>query len=72
MRLCACNEDLSLLVGRKLRNFWSKKYGVSLARLTHKAGNSIHSSTKGNDHALRYHSSHDNKYLSYFSGHTGR
>ena len=32
----------------------------------------MHASTKLDDHALRYHSTHDNKYLSYFKGHTAR
>lgn len=54
---------------RKLKTLYSKKYGISHARFTHKSTNIIHASTK-NDHALRYHSMHDNKYLAYFQGHT--
>jgi len=57
---------------RKSRTFYSKKYGISHARFTHKPHNIIHASTKLDDHAIRYHSMHDNKYLSYFQGHTGR
>ncbi|ORX35460.1 WD40-repeat-containing domain protein [Kockovaella imperatae] len=56
--------------GRKLKNFYSKKYGVALARFTHK-GNILHASTKL-DHTIRYQSPHDNKYLTYFRGHTGK
>ncbi|TXT04928.1 hypothetical protein VHUM_04011 [Vanrija humicola] len=55
--------------GKKLRTLYSKKYGIAHARFTHRPQNIIHASTKG-DHALRYHSMHDNKYLSYFQGHT--
>lgn len=62
---------------RKLKNFWSKKYGCGLGRFTHRAGNILHSSTKStgsqvDDHAVRYHATHDNKYLAYFKGHTAR
>lgn len=57
------------LTCRKLKTLYSKKYGISHARFTHKPTNIIHASTK-NDHALRYHSMHDNKYLAYFQGHT--
>ncbi|GFZ43382.1 hypothetical protein JCM24511_01102 [Saitozyma sp. JCM 24511] len=58
--------------GTKRKVFYSKKYGISHARFTHRAGNIIHASTKGDDHAIRYHSTHDNRYLSYFRGHSGR
>lgn len=58
--------------GVKRRTFYSKKYGIDLARFTHKAQNILHASTKGGDHAVRYHSAHENKYISYFRGHTAR
>ena len=55
---------------RKVKNFYSKKYGIGVARFSHK-GNIIHSSTKFDD-AIRYQSPHDNVYLAYFTGHSGR
>ncbi|WVR05566.1 hypothetical protein IAU60_002585 [Kwoniella sp. DSM 27419] len=58
--------------GKKLKPFYSKKYGIDLPRFTHKSGNIVHASTKGDDHSVRYHSMHDNKYLAYFRGHTAR
>ncbi|EIW72712.1 hypothetical protein M231_07216 [Tremella mesenterica] len=58
--------------GKKQKTFFSKKYGISLARFTHRSANIIHASTRLEDHAIRYHSMHDNTYLSYFRGHTGR
>ncbi|KAI8848051.1 WD40-repeat-containing domain protein [Chytridium lagenaria] len=48
---------------------YSKKYGCTLGRFTHKSNNILHASTK-EDHAIRYLSFHDNKYLRYFKGHT--
>ena len=57
-------------VCRKVKNFYSKKYGIGVARFSHK-GNIIHSSTKFDD-AIRYQSPHDNVYLAYFAGHTGK
>jgi hypothetical protein len=57
-----------VLMSRKSKTFYSKKYGIGLIRFTHRSGNILHTSTKG-DHAVRYHSMHDNKYLSYFRGH---
>jgi hypothetical protein len=65
-------EDSARAHVRKVKTFHSKKYGISHARFAHRSQNIIHASTKGDDHALRYHSMHDNKYLSYFKGHTGR
>ncbi|ORY21006.1 putative histone lysine N-methyltransferase [Naematelia encephala] len=72
-----CGEDENFVVwdarkGSKSMTFPSQKYGVSLARFTHRSANILHASTKMNDHAIRYHSTHDNKYLSYFKGHTAR
>ncbi|KAJ3341163.1 member of Set1p complex, histone methyl transferase [Gonapodya sp. JEL0774] len=50
---------------------FSRKYGCSLARFTHRANNIIHASTK-EDNAIRYLSFHDNRYLKYFQGHKTR
>ncbi|KAH8549490.1 WD repeat domain 82-like protein [Umbelopsis sp. PMI_123] len=47
---------------------FSKKYGVHLARFTHRSSNVIYASTKDDD-SLRYLSLHDNKYIRYFRGH---
>ena len=62
-------HEMQTLTLRKIRTLYSKKYGIDHARFTHRRENIIHASTKG-DHAIRYHSMHDNKYLSYFQGHT--
>lgn len=70
MRLLLSYRDATLTATRKIRTLYSKKYGIAHARFTHRRENIIHASTKG-DHAIRYHSMHDNKYLSYFQGHTG-
>lgn len=57
---------------RKIKSFYSKKYGIDHVRSTHKTGTILHASTQGGDHAVRYHSTHDNAYLAYFKGHTAR
>ena len=54
-----------------MKILYSKKYGVDLPRFTHKNTAILHASTKEDD-TIRYHSLHDNKYLQYFKGHTGR
>ncbi|GAA5983746.1 hypothetical protein JCM11641_001742 [Rhodosporidiobolus odoratus] len=54
--------------GKHVKQLYSKKYGVHLARFTHKSSTIIHASTKGNDD-IRYLSLHDNNYLRYFKGH---
>ncbi|BGP20720.1 hypothetical protein JCM10213_001036 [Rhodosporidiobolus nylandii] len=54
--------------GKHIKQLYSKKYGVHLARFTHKSSAVIHASTKGNDD-IRYLSLHDNNYLRYFKGH---
>lgn len=56
---------------RKIKTFYSKKYGISHPRFTHRANNIIHASTKEDD-GIRYHSMHENTYISYFKGHTAR
>ncbi|KAJ3146984.1 hypothetical protein HK101_002263, partial [Irineochytrium annulatum] len=57
--------------GTLKKTSYSKKYGCSLGRFTHRSNNVLHASTK-DDHAIRYLSFHDNKYLRYFKGHTAR
>ncbi|BGO96079.1 hypothetical protein NBRC10512_007189 [Rhodotorula toruloides] len=54
--------------GKHKKQLYSKKYGVHLARFTHKSSTVIYASTKGNDD-IRYLSLHDNNYLRYFKGH---
>ncbi|KNZ72190.1 WD repeat-containing protein 82, partial [Termitomyces sp. J132] len=53
------------------QSLYSKKYGVDLPRFTHRNTAILHASTKEDD-TIRYHSLHDNKYLQYFKGHTGK
>ncbi|GAA5884269.1 hypothetical protein JCM6882_002203 [Rhodosporidiobolus microsporus] len=57
--------------GKHVKQLYSKKYGVHLARFTHKNTTVVHASTKGNDD-IRYLSLHDNNYLRYFKGHSKR
>lgn len=57
--------------GRHAKTLYSKKYGVHMVRFTHRSSTVIYASTKGDD-TIRYHSLHDNKYLTYFRGHTAR
>ncbi|KAK8865601.1 hypothetical protein IAR55_000745 [Kwoniella newhampshirensis] len=72
----ASNDDTFVLwdcrKGKKIKTLYSKKYGIDHVRFTHKPSTILHASTKGDDHAIRYHSMHDNKYLAYFKGHTAR
>ncbi|KAL0574235.1 hypothetical protein V5O48_007706 [Marasmius crinis-equi] len=64
-RLYSCRS------GKAVKTLYSKKYGVKLPRFTHKNTAILHASTKEDD-SIRYHSIHDNKYLSYFKGHKGK
>ncbi|PLW48667.1 hypothetical protein PCANC_04894 [Puccinia coronata f. sp. avenae] len=57
--------------GKHLKQAFSKKYGCSLARFTHKSSAVIHASTKEDD-TIRYLSLHDNTYIRYFKGHKRR
>ncbi|GAA99284.1 uncharacterized protein L969DRAFT_86512 [Mixia osmundae IAM 14324] len=57
--------------GTHTKPFLSQKYGVHLARFTHKSTTVIHASTKQDD-TIRYLSLHDNTYLRYFRGHKKR
>ncbi|KAH7106455.1 WD40-repeat-containing domain protein [Auriculariales sp. MPI-PUGE-AT-0066] len=61
----------SAKTGKHKNTFYSKKYGVDLIRFTHKSTNVLHTSNKENDD-IRYHSMYDNKYITYFKGHTKR
>jgi COMPASS component SWD2 len=75
-RLLTCGDDekiqlFSMSSGRLASTNYSKKYGVDLVRFTHDINNMVHASTKV-DHAIRYHSLAENKYLSYFKGHMNR
>ncbi|WVF70981.1 hypothetical protein IAT40_005777 [Kwoniella sp. CBS 6097] len=76
-RMVSAGEDDGFVLwdvkkGKKLKPFYSKKYGIDIPRFTHKSGTIVHASTKLDDHTVRYHSMHDNKYLAYFKGHTAR
>ncbi|GAA5883695.1 hypothetical protein JCM16303_004771 [Sporobolomyces ruberrimus] len=74
--LITSGEDESMQLfdvrnGTHKKKLYSQKYGVHLARFTHKSSTIIYASTKGNDD-IRYLSLHDNSYLRYFSGHKKR
>ena len=60
-----------MCTGKHLETVHSRKYGCAHIRFTHDAKSVIYASSRGDSHALRYHSLHDNKYLRYFAGHTG-
>ncbi|GAA5876251.1 hypothetical protein JCM3774_002337 [Rhodotorula dairenensis] len=71
--LITAGEDESMQLfdirtGKHQKQLYSKKYGVHLARFTHKSTAVIYASTKENDD-IRYLSLHDNSYLRYFKGH---
>lgn len=57
--------------GAHAKELKSQKYGCALARFTHHAQSLIYASTKIDD-GIRYLSTHDNSYVRYFRGHTGR
>ncbi|OZJ03794.1 hypothetical protein BZG36_03002 [Bifiguratus adelaidae] len=57
--------------GQPRNTLFSKKYGVHLAKFTHRQNNVVYASTKEDD-TLRYLSLHDNKYIRYFRGHKKR
>mmetsp|Transcript_13247 Transcript_13247/g.32149 ORF Transcript_13247/g.32149 Transcript_13247/m.32149 type:complete len:343 (-) Transcript_13247:315-1343(-) len=63
--------------GVLLKTLYSKKYGCSCVTFTHASQAVVYASKvkaaskdPKKDHALRYHSLHDNTYLRYFVGHT--
>lgn len=63
--------DCSKGVEKKVAN--SKKYGCDLVHFTHAKNSIIYASNKeGKDQSIRYLSLHDNKFIRYFSGHTGK
>ncbi|EEH60425.1 COMPASS/Set1C complex protein [Micromonas pusilla CCMP1545] len=62
--------------GQLLKTLYSKKYGCSCVTFTHASQAVVYASKvktasaqPQKDHALRYHSLHDNTYLRYFVGH---
>ena len=57
--------------GSKGRTLNSKKYGVDLVHFTSNKSNVVHASTKEND-IIRYLNVTQNKYISYFRGHSKR
>ncbi len=75
---------VELRISSLAKRIYSRKYGCGLARFTHRSNNILHSSTVGDGitcihrsrsdelDVIRYLSVHDNKYLQYFRGHTGR
>jgi COMPASS component SWD2 len=69
---CCRARPETTLTYRQIRMMYSKKYGIAHARFTHSSKTILHASTKGDDHAIRYNSLHDNRYLKYFQGHTAR
>lgn len=70
------SDDDSIIIydcameGKPKRTLYSRKYGVNNINYTHAGTTVIYSSNKV-DHAIRYQSLHDNKYIRYFTGHTG-
>lgn len=71
----ASNDDIIRIYdtyrGQEINALQSKKYGVANICYTHDPQSVIYSSTKGT-HAWRYHDLHSNRYVRYFSGHSGR
>ncbi|KAF9284149.1 member of Set1p complex, histone methyl transferase [Linnemannia elongata] len=70
----AADESLHVYdcyTGKLEKTLFSKKYGVNLARFTHRSTSVVYASTKEDD-TLRYLSLHDNKYIRYFRGHEKR
>lgn len=57
--------------GQHAKELKSQKYGSALARFTHHDTSIIYASTKVDD-GIRYLSMHDNSFIRYFKGHTGR
>lgn len=73
--LITSSVDDSILIyncldGKQKKTWNSKKYGVAFIQFTRVPKTVIHTSTKIDD-TIRYLSLHDNKYIRYFSGHTG-
>jgi len=78
LRLIASGEDDSMIIydcekAMQKQIIRSAKYGADLVHFTHASNTIIYASNKeGRDHALRYMSIHDNKFLKYLSGHTAK
>jgi len=58
--------------GGMKRLLHSKKYGCENIKFTHHESQVLYSSSKGSDHAIRYHSLHTNQYIRHFQGHKDR
>ena len=72
--LISSSEDDQIVIydcerGTLKRTLNSKKYGVDLIHFTQNKTNVVHASTKEND-IIRYLNVQENKYISYFRGHT--
>ena len=78
LRLITSGEDDQMVIydcekGTEKQVIRSQKYGCDLVHFTHATNTIVYASNKeGKDHAIRYMSLHDNKYLKYFSGHSGK
>lgn len=78
LRLITSGEDDQMVIydcekGTEKQVIRSQKYGCDLVHFTHAPNTIVYASNKeGKDHAIRYMSLHDNKYLKYFSGHSGK
>jgi len=78
LRLITSGEDDQMIIydtekGTEKQVIRSGKYGCDLVHFTHATNTIVYASNKeGKDHAIRYMSLHDNKYLKYFSGHTAK
>lgn len=73
--LISASNDESIHVydvnkGGQEKTLYSKKYGCANIAFTHSNSACIYASRSGDD-AIRYHSLHENKYLTYFKGHQG-
>ncbi|KAF0700430.1 Aste57867_9055 [Aphanomyces stellatus] len=64
-------SSINCTSGTLSKTILSKRYGCDIVRFSHHADCLLWSSQNdANDHAIRYHSLYDNKFLRYFSGHT--
>jgi len=78
LRLITSGEDDQMVIydcsgGQEKQVIKSQKYGCDLVHFTHATNTIVYASNKeGKDHAIRYMSLHDNKFLKYFSGHQGK
>ncbi|RHZ25248.1 hypothetical protein DYB31_008591 [Aphanomyces astaci] len=64
-------SHINCTTGMLNKNIHTKQYGAEIVRFTHHPDCMIWSSQNDfDDHAIRYHSVYDNKFLRYFSGHT--